>query len=84
MAKAGQSTFEFCFLSEQYRFRAERSHSVSAKTIRRELMLPEELALLGTDECVYILKGVPPFRSRKLEAAGRHGCGRPDRRAFAT
>lgn len=57
-------------LSEQYRFRDERSHSVSEKTIRRELMLPEELALLGTDECVYILRGAPPFRSRKLEAKG--------------
>ena len=49
---------------------ANGSYSVSAKTIRRELMLPEELALLGTDECVYILRGVPPFRSRKLEAKG--------------
>lgn len=42
------------------------SYSVSWRRTKRELMQPDELGLLPTDECIYILRGVRPFRSRKI------------------
>lgn len=45
---------------------ASGSYSVSWRRIKRELMQPDELGLLPTDECIYILRGVRPFRSRKI------------------
>ena len=46
------------------------SYNVSWRSTKRELMQPDELGLLPTDECIYILRGVRPFRSRKLPADG--------------
>ena len=42
------------------------SYSISWRRTKRELMQPDELGLLPTDECIYILRGVRPFRSRKI------------------
>lgn len=42
------------------------SYSVSWRRTKRELMQPDELGLLPTNECIYILRGIPPFRSRKI------------------
>ena len=44
------------------------SYSVNWRRTKRELMQPDELGLLPTDECIYILRGVHPFRSRKIDA----------------
>lgn len=38
------------------------------RKLGRELLLPDEVAKLGSLECLYLLRGVPPFRSRKLDA----------------
>lgn len=32
----------------------------------RELMTPDELGVIPSDECVYLLRGVQPFLSRKI------------------
>ncbi|KAA8830181.1 VirD4-like conjugal transfer protein, CD1115 family [Bifidobacterium tissieri] len=42
------------------------SYSTSWRRVKRELMQPDELGLLNTDQCVYILRGVRPFLSGKL------------------
>lgn len=42
------------------------SYSVSWRRAKRELMQSDELGLLPTEECIYILRGVRPFRSRKI------------------
>lgn len=44
------------------------SYTTSWRRTKRELMQPDELGLLPTDECIYILRGVRPFRSRKIAA----------------
>lgn len=38
------------------------------RKLGRELLLPDEVGKLGSMECLYLLRGVPPFRSRKLAA----------------
>ena len=42
------------------------SYNISWRRTKRELMQPDELGLLDTDQCVYILRGVRPFLSRKI------------------
>lgn len=42
------------------------SYTVSYRRTGRELMMPDELAQMPNDECVYVLRGLHPFRSRKL------------------
>ncbi|MBW3079034.1 MULTISPECIES: VirD4-like conjugal transfer protein, CD1115 family [Bifidobacterium] len=42
------------------------SYTTSWRRTKRELLQPDELGLLPTDECIYILRGVRPFRSRKI------------------
>ncbi|MBW3090110.1 VirD4-like conjugal transfer protein, CD1115 family [Bifidobacterium miconisargentati] len=42
------------------------TYNISWRRTKRELMQPDELGLLPTDECIYILRGVRPFRSRKI------------------
>ena len=44
------------------------SYTTSWRRTKRELMQPDELGLLPTDECIYIFRGVRPFRSRKIAA----------------
>lgn len=46
-------------------FGANGSWSRSMRNVKRELMTPDELAQLSDDECIYLLRGVRPFRSRK-------------------
>lgn len=50
---------------------ASGSHSVSYRRTGRELMLPDELAHMDNDECIYVLRGLHPFRSRKLRPGQR-------------
>lgn len=42
------------------------SHSHSHRKLGRELMMPDEVATMPTDEAIYFLRGLPPFRSKKL------------------
>lgn len=42
------------------------SHTISYRRTGRELMMPDELAQMDNNECVYVLRGLHPFRSRKL------------------
>lgn len=42
------------------------SWTVSWQRNARELLTPDELGVLPGDECVYMLRGVPPFLSRKM------------------
>lgn len=44
------------------------SWSRSLRSTGRELLTPDEVARLPGDECIYILRGLPPFHSRKLSA----------------
>ncbi|VEG28511.1 VirD4-like conjugal transfer protein, CD1115 family [Actinomyces howellii] len=44
------------------------SWSRSWRSTGRELLLPDEVARLPGRECLYLLRGVAPFRSRKLDA----------------
>ncbi|WP_311478538.1 VirD4-like conjugal transfer protein, CD1115 family [uncultured Gulosibacter sp.] len=37
------------------------------RKIGRELLTPDEIARLDGGECLYMLRGVPPFRSKKLK-----------------
>lgn len=43
------------------------STSRQHRRLGRELLTPDELARLDTHECIYVLRGVRPFRSRKLD-----------------
>ncbi|WP_313315265.1 VirD4-like conjugal transfer protein, CD1115 family [Corynebacterium variabile] len=58
-------------------FGSHGSWSRSLRNVKRELMTPDELGRLPESECIYLLRGVPPFRSRKaalhLGAGQRHG-----------
>lgn len=42
------------------------SWSKQSRKLARDLMTQDELARLPTDECIYLLRGLPAFRSRKL------------------
>ncbi|MCH3975494.1 VirD4-like conjugal transfer protein, CD1115 family [Bifidobacterium tibiigranuli] len=42
------------------------SSTKSWHKVKRELMTPDELALIRSDECVYTLRGVRPFLSKKI------------------
>lgn len=44
------------------------SFSQSQRKLGRELLTADELGRLPGGECIYILRGVRPFRSKKLEA----------------
>lgn len=55
-------------------FGSHGSWSRSLRNVKRELMTPDELGRLPESECIYLLRGVPPFRSRK--AALHLGSGR--------
>lgn len=44
------------------------SFSQSQRKLGRELLTADELGRLPGNECIYILRGVRPFRSKKLEA----------------
>jgi len=47
---------------------AQGSWSRSYRSSGRELMTADEISRLPGNECLYFLRGVPPFRSRKLAA----------------
>lgn len=44
------------------------SWSRSWRSTGRELLTPDEVSRLPGHECLYLLRGLPPFRSRKLAA----------------
>ncbi len=44
------------------------SWSRSWRYTGRELLTPDEVSRLPGEECLYLLRGLPPFRSRKLSA----------------
>lgn len=44
------------------------SWSKQSRKLARDLMTQDELARLPTDDCIYLLRGLPAFRSRKLPA----------------
>lgn len=44
------------------------SWSESERTLGRELLTPDEIGRLPAKECIYILRGIRPFKSRKLDA----------------
>ncbi|KFI46107.1 VirD4-like conjugal transfer protein, CD1115 family [Bifidobacterium biavatii] len=44
---------------------ASGSMTISNRSLGRELMLPDELAQMPDDHCVYLLRGCRPFYSRK-------------------
>lgn len=44
------------------------SWSRSWRSTGRELLTPDEVSRLPGHECLYLLRGLPPFRSRKLTA----------------
>ena len=44
------------------------SASTSVRTMGRELMTPDEIGRMSGEECLYLLRGLPPFKSRKLPA----------------
>jgi type IV secretion system protein VirD4 len=43
------------------------SHTVSYRRAGRELLTPDELAQMSNDQCIYMLRGVRPFLSRKIK-----------------
>lgn len=43
------------------------SYSVQQSSQKRELLTPDELGRLDNNECIYILRGLKPFHSHKLE-----------------
>jgi type IV secretion system protein VirD4 len=43
------------------------SHTVSYRRTGRELLTPDELAQMSNDRCIYMLRGVRPFLSRKIK-----------------
>lgn len=44
------------------------SWSRSLRSQGRELMTPDEIGRLDGGTCLYLLRGIPPFKSRKLQA----------------
>lgn len=44
------------------------SWSRSLRSQGRELMIPDEIGRLDGGTCLYLLRGIPPFKSRKLQA----------------
>lgn len=42
------------------------SYSTSEKRLGRDLLTPDEIATPPTHQCIYALRGVPPFLARKL------------------
>ena len=42
------------------------SSSRSLKKTHRDLMTPDELGRMNEEECIYLLRGVKPFKSRKV------------------
>lgn len=44
------------------------SYSRQYRTLGRELLTPDEVGRLPNEECLYLLRGLAPFRSRKLPA----------------
>jgi len=52
----------------QQRGSTNGSWSRSWRATGRELLTSDEVARLPGNECIYLLRGVPPFRSRKLDA----------------
>lgn len=41
------------------------SYSEARRLLKRELMKPEEIATMSNDLCLLMIRGLPPFRSRK-------------------
>lgn len=48
------------------------SHSLSYNLTARDLMTPEEVGLMGDQECLYFLRGVDPFRVPKFKYETHH------------
>jgi type IV secretion system protein VirD4 len=42
------------------------SYTISIRTAARDLLDPAELAKLDDDECIYLLRGIDPFHSKKI------------------
>ena len=42
------------------------SWSRSVRKNARKLLTPDELGRLDTSQCIYLLRGLPPFLSHKL------------------
>ena len=45
------------------------SSTQSWHKVKRELLTPDELGVIDSNQCVYILRGVRPFLSRKIDPA---------------
>lgn len=63
--RLGKQTIDTRELSEQKG--RQGSHSHAHRKLGRELMTPDEVATMPTDEALYFLRGLAPFRSKKLD-----------------
>ncbi|MGB4636049.1 MAG: type IV secretory system conjugative DNA transfer family protein [Arcanobacterium sp.] len=43
------------------------SWTMQNRSLGRDLISPDEVARLDGNECIYVLRGLPPFKSRKLK-----------------
>ena len=41
------------------------SYSEAQRLLKRELMKPDEIGTMSNDLCILMLRGLPPFRSKK-------------------
>lgn len=62
--RLGNSTIKVEENSQSYG--SHGSWSRSLRNVKRELLTPDELGRLPEGECIYMLRGVKPFRSRKV------------------
>lgn len=62
--RLGKQTIDTRELSEQKG--RQGSHSHAHRKLGREFMTPNEVATMPTDEALYFLRGLAPFRSKKL------------------
>lgn len=64
-AKVGKATIDFVTINQTKG--TSGSTTVNNNKTGRDLITPEEVGLLGTDECLLFIRGVKPFKSKKFK-----------------
>jgi len=61
----GKTTIDYKSISENKG--SNGSYSISNQIIARDLITPDEIGLLGKDECILTIRGIKPFKSKKYD-----------------
>lgn len=63
-AKVGKATIDFVTYNQSKG--ANGSRTINENKMGRDLITPEEVGLMKTDECLLFIRGVRPFKSKKF------------------